>query len=104
MSMSASTSTSNLFSPLDGVSPYRGRHDRFRPIHVAIAALKFGLQLHFKLRQIDQIPPRKIPAAFFLSLVLEADNEMDRVVPHLVRCNLRFEIKCAKRTVAASGR
>ena len=80
-------------------------HNRFLAIHIAVAALELGLEFHFELGKIDQVPAGKSPPGVpFSRLVLEADNEMDRVVAHFVGRELRFEIKCAERVISTSYR
>jgi len=83
--------------------------------HVAAAALELGFEFHFELGKIDQVPARKSPhsvpfpwlacqAGAWRRLVLEPDNEMDRVIADFVGRPLWLEVKCAKRAVAASNR
>ena len=36
-------------------------HNRLRPIHIVVAALKLGFEFHFELRKIDNAPARESP-------------------------------------------
>jgi hypothetical protein len=72
---------------------------------LAVAALELGLEFHFELTKIDQVPKGKSPPGVpFPRLVLEADNEMTRVVAHFVDREFRFEMKCAERAITTSHR
>ena len=72
-------------------------HDRLRPIHVVIAALKFGFQFHLKLREIDQVPAGKFPTRACRSrFMLEPRDEMDGVIADFISGVFGFEVKCAE--------
>src|SRR4029453_5575394 len=74
------------------------------PIHVAIAPLKFSLQLYFELGEINEVPAREFPCAIFLPrLMFESDDQMHGLVAHLIRSHFGFEIECAKTAVTAAG-
>src|SRR6476660_5288788 len=80
-----------------------------RPVHVAVAPLEFGLQLHGKPRKIDKIPSREFPRGVrgtrssFTRRMLKSNDEMHCVVAHFIRRLLRLEIKRAETAVTASG-
>ena len=79
------------------VALFRAARDNcLRPIHIAIAALKFGFEADLKLRQIDHVPAREFPMPRLARPVFEAQDEMDRIVAHLVRLDFRLVIKCAE--------
>src|SRR3982751_4342710 len=79
-----------------------GRDDRLRPIQVPITSLELGFQLHFEPGQIDQVPAREFPAVVTARLMFKSDDEVDSVIPHLVRSHFRFEIKAPETAVATS--
>src|SRR6267142_6339373 len=88
-----------------GISTIRARrHHRFLPVHVAVARLELGFQVHFELRKIDQVPPREIPASVFTRFMLKSGNQVDGVVAHLIRSDLRLEVERAKTALATSSR
>src|SRR6478609_1936437 len=80
-----------------------------RPVHIAVASLKFGLQFDGKPRKIDKIPAREFPCRVRrrrCSLVwrmLKSNDEMHGVIAHFVRRLLRLEIKRAETAVATPG-
>ena len=69
-----------------------------------VTSLKLGFQLYSKLGKIDKVPASKPPTAFFPRFVLEAGDEMNRIIAHFVGRNFWLEIKCAKAAVAAADR
>src|SRR5438045_1450579 len=105
-------------------SPRAARHHSFRPVHIAVTALKFGFQLHFEVRKIDQVPPRKLPnrlrrgrstfprltcrargrsrTGVWRRLVFDAGDEMNGVVVDFSSRDFRLKIKCAKRALTTS--
>src|SRR6478609_2436111 len=80
-----------------------------RPVHVAVASLKFGLQFDGKPRKIDKIPSREFPRRVrrtrsgFARRMLKSNDEMHCVIAHFIRRLLRLEIKRAETAVTASG-
>src|SRR5256885_5967660 len=79
------------------------RYDRFRFINVAVARLEFGFETDFEMGKIDKVPAGELPSAGSPWFMLEADQEVDRVVAHLVGRDLRLEIERAETAVAAAG-
>src|SRR5580765_291365 len=86
-----------------------GRDNCLRPVHVAVAPLKFGLQFDGKTRKIDKIPAREFPCrvrrtrSSFTRRMLKSNHEMHGVIAHFIRRLLRLEIKRAEPAVTASG-
>jgi hypothetical protein len=80
-----------------------GRHNCLRPVHVVIASLKFGFQLHPKTGQIDQIPPSETPPAVHWRFMLKTRDQMHGIVMHFARRNCWLEVKRAKAAVPAAG-
>jgi hypothetical protein len=52
--------------------------------------------------QVDKVPADEGPAAIRPWFVLEAGEEVDGVVAHFVRRDLRLEIECAGAAVPAA--
>jgi hypothetical protein len=80
-----------------------GRHNCLRPVHVVIASLKFGFQLHPKTGQIDQIPPSETPPAVCSRFMLKTRDQMHGIGMHFARRNFWLEVKRAKAAVPAAG-
>jgi len=79
------------------------------PVHIAVDPLKFGLLFHGELRKIDNIPSRDFPRrvqrtrSSFSWRMLRSNDDMHRIIAHLIRRLLGFEIKRAETAVVASG-
>ena len=52
------------------------RHNRLRPVHIAVARLKLCFEFHFEPREIDQVPGREFPSPILLArLVFESTGK-----------------------------
>src|SRR4026208_335131 len=71
--------------------------------------LKFGRLFDGELRKIDNIPSRDFPRrvqrtrSSFSWRMLRSNDDMHRIIAHLIRRLLGFEIKRAETAVVASG-
>jgi hypothetical protein len=86
-----------------GLSFRAGSHNRTRFVDVVVTALEFGFEADLEVGQIYQVPTGKIPVAVGLRRVLEADDQMDGVVAHLVGGDLRLEVERPETAVAAAS-
>src|SRR5436190_183280 len=70
-----------------------GADNGLGPIHVRVAPLELGLQLHPKTREVDQFPAAEQHGAIGGALMLDADDEVPGVVIDFVRRALRLKIE-----------